>query len=58
MSRVSLDILQPSAILQEVVNMGVAVVIFTKVARVVYKAGLKIRSCGISGDTHINECSG
>ena len=58
MSRVSVDILQPCAILQKVVNLGVAVVIFTKVARVVYKAGLKIRSCGISSDTHINERSG
>ena len=58
MSRVSVNTLQPSSILEVILDIRVTIVIFTKVARVVYEAWFKICICSICDDSHINEGGG
>ena len=55
MSRGPINTLQPSPILEVILDMRVAVANVTKVAGVVYQAWLKVWIRGICGDRHVDE---
>ena len=58
MSWVPINTLQPSSVLEVILDVRVAAANFTKVARIVYQAWLKVFIGWICGDSHVDEWGG